>query len=155
MAKQKTQTFASLDHTGTQAALYPSEDVLWYQGPPINDAGDQGIGATGSTGPEPAPFAPTNPQHVYELENWIHEVINGETANEAFWEDVVNNRVLGPQGFGDWAIQTGQDGHSQNILSDPSSEQGWGVGPARRFAHYPYQDAPNPARNAPTERALR
>ena len=80
-------------------------------------------------------------------EDYLHEVMNGETSNEAWPETVVNNRSIGPMGFGTWNEQPYYTGHSQNIPSNPGSEQGWGVGPARRWAHYPRVDSPNPARN--------
>lgn len=130
----------SLDATGTQAAIYPSEDTLWVQGPPINDAGAQGVQGI------PAP-APASLSAAQQTETWLHEIVNGETPNEAYWEDVVNNRVFGPQGFGDWNAQPFESGHTQIIVSNPAAEQGWGVGPARRWAHYPKVDSPNPARN--------
>ncbi len=34
------------------------------------------------------------------------------------------------------------------MQSNPGAEQGWGVGPARRWAHYPFSELGNPARNA-------
>lgn len=132
----------SLDRTGTQAAIYPSEEALWAQGPPINDPGSQGV-----EWPAGSPPAPASLSAATATEEWISETLNGETANEAFYEDVVNPAVHGPQGFGDWNVQPFYTGHSQNRPSDPSSEQGWGVGPARRWAHYPKVESPNPARN--------
>lgn len=138
--------YASLDVTGTQAAVYPSEEALWAQGPPINDPGDQGVAYVSDDGLTPGP-APASAAAANATEEFIHEVMNGETPNEAYWEDVVNNRVIGPQGFGDWNQQPYFTGHTQIVLSDPASEQGWGVGPARRWAHYPKVDSPNPARN--------
>jgi len=138
----------SLDLTGTQAAIYPSEETLWVQGPPINDPGNQGVQTPSSDEDYDGPLpAPTTPAQANATEQWLHDVINGETPNEAYWEDVVNPRVNGPQGFGPWNVQPFYTGHSQNIVSNPASEQGWGVGPARRWAHYPHVDSPNPARN--------
>jgi hypothetical protein len=137
------QTYPSLDHTGTQAAVYPSEAALWVQGPPITDPGDPIAYANDDlSGPPPGPWA--NPAVE---EAWLNEVINGETPNEAYWESVVNNAVYGPQGVGDWNVQPYQSGHSQIVQANPASEQGWGVGPARRWAHYPKVESPNPARN--------
>src|SRR5581483_1385382 len=118
---------------------YPSEDVLWAAGPPINAPGDQGVAYAVS--PPPA----MNPQAE---EDWLHEVINGETPNGAYGEDWVNPQQYGPTGFGPWNDQSiFQTGHSQIVVSNPASEQGWGVGPARRWAHYPQEDSPNPYRN--------
>lgn len=131
-------TYASLDQTGTQAAVYPSEDVLWVTGPPISDPGDQGIIAVPAT-----PML--SPQTE---EDYLHELINGETPNGAYGEDWVNVQQYGPTGFGPWNDETiFQSGHSQNVVSNPASEQGWGVGPARRWAHWPHEDSPNPFRN--------
>jgi hypothetical protein len=132
----------SLDHTGTQAAVYPSEQTLWTVGPPITDPADPIVYLDENL--QPPPPGPRNPAAE---EAWINETLNGETPNGAVWENVVNNAVYGPQGFGDWNVQAFETGHTQNRPSDPSSEQGWGVGPARRWAHYPKTDSPNPARN--------
>lgn len=136
MAQQ--QTYLALDRTGTQAAVYPSEEQLWVSGPTINDPGDQGLAMTDLS--QQATTA--------ETEEWLHEVLNGETSNAAYDEAWVNPEVLGPTGFGPWNDESiFQSGHSQNVVSNPASEQGWGVGPARRWAHFPHDDAPNPCRN--------
>ena len=82
------------------------------------------------------------------MEDFINEVMNGETSNGAYGELWVNNQVYGPQGYGPYNDPSNfQTGHSQNVVSNPASEQGWGVGPARRWAHYPLVDSPNPYRN--------
>lgn len=137
MASASTQT---LDQTGTQAALYPTEDELWVNGPPINDPGNQGVVYTGP----PA----ISPQYQEAESASIHEQLNGETSNEAYAELWVNPQEFGPTGFGpyvnEWVYESG---HTQIILSNPSAEQGWGVGPARRWAHFPIEDSPNPFRN--------
>jgi len=130
----------ALDRTGTQAAIYPSEEQLWIQGPPINAPGGQVVVDLATAGAYDG-------ASVAAQEAWIHETMNGETSNAAYVEDVVNNAVYGPQGFGDWNIQAYQTGHTQNVVSDPAKEQGWGVGPARRWAHYPKTESPNRARN--------
>lgn len=132
-----TPTYPSLDATATQAAVYPSEQQLWNVGPTINDPGDQGVM------PDLGPM--TNPT---QAEDWLHEVLNGETSNQVWEESVVNPRPFGPTGFGPWTDEGQfQTGHSQNVVSNPAAEQGWGVGPARRWAHFPIEDSPNPARN--------
>jgi hypothetical protein len=141
----------ALDKTGTQAAVYPSEEQLWAQGPPINAPGAQGVAYDNTVGDNainapPLP-APVSQAAVNAEEAWIFETMNGETPNQAYVEAVVNNAVYGPQGYGDWNVQAYQTGHTQNIVSDPASEQGWGVGPARRWAHYPKTESPNPYRN--------
>ena len=145
------QPAPALDLTGTQAAVYPSEEQLWVQGPPINAPGAQGVAydnTVGDPGVNAPPLpAPTSPAAVAATEAWLHQVINGETSNQAYVEDVVNNAVYGPQGFGDWNVQAYQTGHTQNLPSDPAKEQGWGVGAARRWAHYPKTESPNRARN--------
>jgi hypothetical protein len=134
------QTYASLDMTGTQAAVYPSEDALWVQGPPINDPLDQGV--------LPGYDLTITPQQQTATEDWLHEVMNGQTPNGAdplYW---VNPEQFGPTGFGPWNDETVfQSGHSQLTTSNPSAEQGWGVGPARRWAHYPHMQLTNPFRD--------
>ena len=141
----------ALDQTGTQAAVYPSEEQLWVQGPPINAPGDQGVAydnAVGDTSVYAPPIpAPVSPKAVAATEAWIAETMNGETPNEAYVENVVNNAVYGPQGFGDWNVQAFETGHTQVIQANPATEQGWGVGPARQWAHYPKVESPNPYRN--------
>lgn len=44
-------------------------------------------------------------------------------------------------------LQLFQTGHTQNLVTEPSAEYGYGVGPERRLSHYPYADQPNPFRN--------
>jgi hypothetical protein len=145
MARQASPP--SLDLTGTQAAVYPSEAALWASGPPINAPGGQGVEWTGAGEQLVPPPAPSSAAAAQATEDYLHEVINGETSNAVWHENVVNPAVHGPQGFGDWNVQPYYTGHSQNIPSNPGSEQGWGVGPARRWAHYPKVESPNPARN--------
>lgn len=59
---------------------------------------------------------------------------------------VVNPREFGPTGWGDWNEQQFQSGHTNNLVTNPSSEQGFGVGPERKWGHYPSPDNPNPFR---------
>jgi hypothetical protein len=145
MARQATPP--ALDITGTQAAVYPSEEQLWVQGPPINAPLGQGVAVENRVGDPSVDAPPLDGPNPALEDAWLHEVINGQTANQAYQEDVVNNAVYGPQGFGDWNVQAYQTGHTQNTVSDPAKEQGWGVGPARRWAHYPKVESPNYARN--------
>jgi hypothetical protein len=147
VAKQKT--YPSLDKTGSQAAIYPSEEALWIVGPPINDPGDQGVAPPeGDHDGQPAPPEPT--LSPAQEDAWIHEAMNGQTSNAAINETWVNVQQHGPTGFGAWndGMQVFETGHTQNVVSDPGSEQGWGVGPARRWAHYPHEESPNPYRNS-------
>jgi hypothetical protein len=145
----------TLDVTGTLAAVYPSEEQLWSQGPQINAPGDQGVAYVGAgefMGPPPVP---TGAAGVQAEEQFIHDVMNGPTSNGATGLEWVNNQQFGPTGVGDWAYTVAgspapaqeYSGHDANIPSNPSSEQGWGVGPARRWARFPISDSPNPARN--------
>lgn len=145
----------SLDELGQIAAVYPSEDQLWLYGPTITDPSGQGVeGITtygmGEHGADAYPVipVPTSPQEVQVLEDWLHEQINGQTPNGAYAEDWVNLDVGGPPGYGNFNEQPFYSGHSQIVQSNPASEQGWGVGPARRWAHYPFAELGNPARNA-------
>lgn len=141
-------TLASLDELGQIAAIYPDEASLWVNGPPITDPGGQGveIGAGDPSqmlSPPPAPTA----REAQDTENWLQEVINGETPNGAYGEEWVNLAIGGPAGFGNWNEQPFYTGHSQIVQSNPGAEQGWGVGPARRWAHYPFAELQNPTRN--------
>ena len=145
----------TLDATGTQAAVYPSEYTLWSLGPQITEPGDQGVAYTGADtfmGPPPAPLGS---QGIDQEEEFLHDVINGPTSNGAYGMWWVPLRPAGQTGFGEWQYTVSgspssampYSGHDANIVSNPSSEQGWGVGPARRWAHWPWTDSPNPARN--------
>jgi hypothetical protein len=144
----------SLDQLGISAAIYPSEDSLWLSGPPINDPGGQGMEVLGNDGannlplPGTGPPVPTSAAQVQQMTDLQLEQMNGETSNEVWPEEVINPAVYGPQGFGDWSTAPYESGHTQIVLSNPSAEQGWGVGPARRWARMPVTDNPNPCRNA-------
>ena len=141
------RTYPSLDRTATQAALYPAEETLWAQGPPINAPGDQGIATVDAGNPNRLPY-PQNIKEAAANEDFLNEVMNGETSNGAYGEVWVNVGVIGPTGYGPYNDPTDfQTGHSQNVVSNPAAEQGWGVGPARRWAHYPISTLPNPFRN--------
>lgn len=149
----------SLTLDGALAAVYPSEDQLWLHGPTITDPQDQGVaapdGIVGESGGAgawggPSQYLPV-PQSEQQLENteaWLHEVMNGQVSNGAYGEEWVNLTIGGPAGFGNWNEQPYYTGHSQIVQSNPGAEQGWGVGPARRWAHYPFSQCDNPARNA-------
>jgi len=145
----------TLDATGTVAAVYPSEQQLWVQGPPINDPGDQGVAYIGAGQFMGAPPVPTGAQGVQAEEEFIFEVMNGPTSNGATGLWWVPLRTDTPPNFGGWNYTVSgspeaampYSGHDANIPSNPSSEQGWGVGPARRWARWPWTDSPNPARN--------
>src|SRR5947208_3822934 len=119
----RRQASPSLDQTGTQAAVYPSEEALWVVGPPINDGGPQGLEQFATEDEDPAPPAPLASAAQAAQEDYLHEVMNGQTPNGAYGEIWVNNAVYGPQGFGDWNEQAYETGHTQNIPSDPSTEQ--------------------------------
>lgn len=140
---------ASLDNLGMTAAIYPSEDQLWFQGPPINDPGTQGVApSTGDPSENLAlPPAPVSTHDLQATEDYLQQVMNGETPNAAYQEDWVNLTIGGPAGFGNWNEQPYFTGHSQIVQANPGAEQGWGVGPARRWAHYPFSQLDNPARN--------
>lgn len=141
----------ALDETGHIAAIYPSEDQLWLYGPTINDPGDQGMAGVSPDsqgaypgGPPPAPHGQAD---IQATEDYLHEVINGQVPNTAFSEEWVNLDIGGPAGYGNFNEQPYFTGHSQIVQSNPGSEQGWGVGPARRWAHYPFSELGNPTRN--------
>ena len=52
-----------------------------------------------------------------------------------------------PTGYGPPNQQQYQSGHTQNLVTNPSAEQGQGVGPERLWPHYPHAEQPNPFRN--------
>jgi hypothetical protein len=133
---------ASLTNDGAIAAVYPTEDQLWLYGPMITDPGDQGV-----AGNIPEPPVPQSPQQSLATDVWIDRTLNGPTPNGAYGEHWVNLAVGGPTGYGNWNEQPFFSGHSQIIQSNPAGEQGWGVGPARRWAHYPFAEGQNPTRN--------
>jgi hypothetical protein len=60
---------------------------------------------------------------------------------------VVNPEEDEPTGWGPPNHQQYQSGHSQNVRTNQSAEQGMGVGPERQWAHYPHVEQPNPYRN--------
>jgi hypothetical protein len=60
---------------------------------------------------------------------------------------VVNPDNVQPTGVGSPNEQQYQTGHTNNVRTDPSAEQGEGVGPERQWPHYPHVDQPNPFRN--------
>lgn len=61
---------------------------------------------------------------------------------------VVNPAEYGETGWGDDNAQAFQSGHTNALPTNASASQGFGVGPERRWAHYPYVDQPNPFRRA-------
>lgn len=61
--------------------------------------------------------------------------------------NVVNPRESLPTGWGAVNKQQFQSGHTQNLPTNESAEQGYGVGPERKWPHYPHAELPNPYRN--------
>lgn len=59
---------------------------------------------------------------------------------------IVNPREFGITGWGDWNNQQFQSGHTNALITNESAEQGFGVGPERKWPHYPTPDNPNPYR---------
>ena len=60
---------------------------------------------------------------------------------------VVNPLEIGTTGWGPWNEQPYQSGHTNNVVTNESAEQGHGVGPERLWGHYPHATNPNPFRN--------
>lgn len=144
-------TTQALDTTGTLAAVYPTEESLWVYGPLVTDPGAQGvenINAYNEGGGYAALPAPTSTAELQATEDYLHEVMNGQTPNSAYDETWVNLDITGKPGYGAFNEQPFYTGHTQITLSDPASEQGWGVGPARRWAHYPFAELGNKYRNS-------
>lgn len=105
----------------------------------------------------PAPFVSTPPTiKAVAVTPGVHSGITDPRALIAGQVDphdpelgaqiVVNPREFGPTGWGDENEQQFQSGHTNNVRGNPSSEQGWGVGPERQWPHYPAVDQPNPFR---------
>jgi hypothetical protein len=59
---------------------------------------------------------------------------------------VVNPAESPPTGWGAFNDQQFQSGHTNNLRTNESAEQGYGVGPERAWAHYPHATNPNPFR---------
>lgn len=60
---------------------------------------------------------------------------------------VVNPAESPPTGWGAPNHQQFQTGHTQNVPTNESAEQGKGVGPERKWPHYPHAENPNPYRS--------
>jgi len=60
---------------------------------------------------------------------------------------IVNPAESPPTGWGAPNHQQFQTGHTQNLPTNESAEQGQGVGPERRWPHYPHVENPNIFRN--------
>lgn len=60
---------------------------------------------------------------------------------------VVNPAESPPTGWGAPNHQQFQTGHTQNVKTNYSAEQGQGVGPERKWPHYPHVENPNVYRN--------
>lgn len=60
---------------------------------------------------------------------------------------VVNPAESPPTGWGAPNDQQFQTGHTQNVPTNPSAEQGFGVGPERKWPHYPHAVNTNPFRS--------
>lgn len=61
-------------------------------------------------------------------------------------QGVVNPYEDLPTGWGPDNDQQFQSGHTNNVVTNESAEQGWGVGPERAWAHYPHVEQLNPFR---------
>jgi hypothetical protein len=62
-------------------------------------------------------------------------------------KNVINPRESLPTGWGGVNRQQFQSGHTNNMPTNESAEQGYGVGPERQWPHYPHTEQPNPYRN--------
>jgi hypothetical protein len=60
---------------------------------------------------------------------------------------IVNPANAHPTGWGTPNAQQFQSGHTNNVPTNESAEQGVGVGPERKWPHYPHAEQPNPFRN--------
>ena len=82
----------------------------------------------------------------------VHELIHGQLSPSEPGIDalvVVNPAESGPTGWGAPNLQQFQSGHTNNLRTNESAEQGFGVGPEREWGHYPHATNPNPFRRMP------
>lgn len=82
----------------------------------------------------------------------VHEMIFGSTGADAPPIDaqiIVNPAESPPTGWGAPNVQQFQSSHTNNLRTNQSAEQGFGVGPERKWAHYPHAVNPNPFRRLP------
>jgi hypothetical protein len=59
---------------------------------------------------------------------------------------IVNPAESPPTGWGSPNNQNFATGHTSNVPTNESAEQGMGVGPERKWPHYPHAENPNPFR---------
>jgi hypothetical protein len=86
---------------------------------------------------------------VHGASRSVHEQIHGQVDPRNPPIDalvVVNPAESPPTGWGAENLQQFQSGHVNNLVTNPSAEQGFGVGPERQWAHYPHASNPNPFR---------
>jgi len=79
----------------------------------------------------------------------VYELINGPVDPSSPPIDaqiIVNPAESLPTGWGAPNQQPFQSSHTNALATNPSSEQGYGVGPERAWAHYPHATNPNPFR---------
>src|SRR3954451_1928955 len=78
----------------------------------------------------------------------VHEMINGQADphDPPGALTMVNPAESLPTGWGAPNDQQFQSGHTNNLRTNASAEQGYGVGPERAWAHYPHATNPNPFR---------
>lgn len=79
----------------------------------------------------------------------VHELIHGPVdprypAIDA--QVIVNPAESLPTGWGAPNVQQFQSSHTNNLRTNQSAEQGYGVGPERQWGHYPHAENPNPFR---------
>ena len=80
----------------------------------------------------------------------VHAMIAGQVDPhdpEIGAQIIVNPREFGITGWGDLNSQQFQSGHTNAMPQNDAAEQGFGVGPERKWGHYPTADNPNPFRN--------
>lgn len=110
---------------------------------------EQIYGQTNPHYPEIGPQIVVNPRE-FGITGWGDA--NGALIDVPGYEPAGNpgQAALGDQGIGSENVVTTQlfqSGHTNNLITNESADQGLGVGPERRMAHYPTADNPNPYRN--------
>jgi hypothetical protein len=79
----------------------------------------------------------------------VYELINGQVdpRNPPIDAQIIVNPAESlPTGWGAPNDQQFQSSHTNTLPTNPSAEQGFGVGPERAWAHYPHATNPNPFR---------
>jgi hypothetical protein len=81
-----------------------------------------------------------------DVEAWIDGQLDPSDP-EIDAQTIVNPLNSPPTGWGSPNDQQYQSGKTNNVTTNESAEQGMGVGPERKWPHFPHATNPNPFRN--------